>query len=228
MRWLKRTVVASLGLAAISVLVVLLYLGAALLGAVIPKNSDFRPPDHDGIVVWVSCGEIHSDIVVPATNQYCDWTQFLSRKDALQVDSSFGWVAMGWGDRRFFVETPTWSDVKLKNVASAAVGIDACAMHVQWLAGDLAAGPECRPIRLDSAEYARLCGFLRDSFTQESGQPIRVPSPGYGPHDVFYEAQGRYSAINDCNSWTGEALANSGVRVGAWTPMKWGVLWQLE
>jgi Protein of unknown function (DUF2459) len=42
--------------------------------------------------------------------------------------------------------------------------------------------------------------------------------------DVFYTAQGRYSALNTCNSWTRDRLAEAGVRVGRWTPFAGGVM----
>ena len=227
-KWIKRTAWCSLGLTIVAALTIVLYLAAALVGAVVPRNREFRASQQGVVTIWVSCGEIHSDIVVPASNQYFDWTEFLSRKELPQVDQRFGWIGMGWGDRRVYLETPTWAELKWKNVATAMVGIDPTAMHIQWIAGDLVAGPQCRAVGLDQTQYLQLCSYLRQGFSQDSGRPIRINAPGYGPHDLFYEAQGRYSVLNDCNTWAGDALASSGVRVGAWTPFPWGVLWQLE
>ena len=51
--------------------------------------------------------------------------------------------------------------------------------------------------------------------------------PGYDVYDAFYEANGRYSATHTCNSWTGNALAAAGVRMGWWTPFPWTVTWWL-
>jgi hypothetical protein len=50
---------------------------------------------------------------------------------------------------------------------------------------------------------------------------------GYGPRDIFYAANGRYTAIDTCNQWTGQALRAGGAPVAAWTPFSFLVLWNL-
>jgi hypothetical protein len=51
---------------------------------------------------------------------------------------------------------------------------------------------------------------------------------GYGPDDIFYEANGGYSFILTCNEWTGRALRQAGVRTGLWTPLNQSIMWRLD
>ena len=82
--------------------------------------------------------------------------------------------------------------------------------------------------RLTPEQYARLCDHMSASFKRDDQQrSLVIDHEGYTDTDAFYEANGRYTAFRTCNVWSGQALAAGGVRVGYWTPMKWGILWQL-
>ena len=80
-----------------------------------------------------------------------------------------------------------------------------------------------RPLRISREQYRRLVrALLRDLPPRENRQAY----PGYGPHDVFYDAYGTYTLYLTCNEWTGESLRRAGMLTGAWTPfessvMKW-------
>ena len=225
--WALRLAKYSLRLGWLAVGLLLLYLSAALLGAIIPKNRNFVSAP-SGVKIWVLCSDIHSDIIVPVKNDLFDWTTLVARGDAAEVDENHDLLAIGWGDRRFYLETPTWSDVKVANVFSAFCGLGQTAMHVDWIKGTPQAGPQCRSLTLTPHQYTDLCHFISASFTRGAEQrSIHIDAPGYSKTDAFYEAVGSYSALQTCNTWTGQALSIGGVRVGSWTPMKWGVLWQL-
>lgn len=208
-------------------LLTLLYVVAALLGALIPSNSDFVQPE-TGVTVWVRSSDIHTDIILPATNEVFDWSDYLSREDARAVDGSYQMLALGWGDRRFYLETPTWSDVKAANVLSAFFGLDETAMHVDWLRQAPETNSRCRKLILSNEQYRNLCSHIWGSFAKDgSAHALVIENPGYYDTDRFYEANGRYSAVQTCNTWVGETLEAGGVRVGCWTPLPWGVFWQL-
>ena len=48
--------------------------------------------------------------------------------------------------------------------------------------------------------------------------------PGYDTHDVFYDARGAYTLVDNCNAWIGDTLAAAGVPMGRWTPFAGGVM----
>jgi len=76
-------------------------------------------------------------------------------------------------------------------------------------------------LRISETEYARLVQRI------EAMAPLpgkRQRHPGYGDHDVFYDAPSRYTALNTCNQWTSDTLAAAGIRTGWWTPFSGGVM----
>ena len=58
------------------------------------------------------------------------------------------------------------------------------------------------------------------------GRPVKA-GPGYGVRDAFFLANGRYTIIDTCNQWTGQALRAGGAPVAPWTPFSFLVLWNL-
>jgi len=194
-------------------LVPVLYIVAGLVGALIPLNRGWVPPPA-GIRVYVEDNGIHTGIVVPADG-WEDVVPPVSFRDPRYARHR--WRSFGWGDRAFYVETPTWWDVRPGTIARAAFGSTATVMHVDAVPEPVAGG-RVRALTLRPDEYARLLAFIRASFA--GGRSM----PGYGSYDAFFPARGRYSAVRTCNAWVGEALARAGIRVGAWTPLSASVM----
>jgi len=191
---------------------------AGLVGGAIPVNAGWREPA-GGVEIFVESNGVHTGIVVPKVAAGIDWRD-LARPEHLADPRYAGYdhLSFGWGERTFYLETPTWWDVRPATVLAAAVGSDDTLLHVEHVARPVPA-PDVRRVVLRPAEYRRLAAFIRAHAA--SGRPV----PGYGAHDAFYPSNERYSAVDDCNAWTGEALAAAGVRVGAWTPFPATVLW---
>ena len=195
---------------------VVLYLAAGIAGGAIPVNRDWRPAA-SGVRIHVEDNGIHTGIVVPVVAAGVDW-RGLVRADAL-ADPRYAahpYVSFGWGDRDFYVGTPTWGDLDPMTVVHAAIGSERTVMHVTHLP-DPGGEPGVRSFTISEGEYRRLAGFIRASFRADADGYARSQH-GYGAYDAFYEATGRYSAIRTCNAWTGAALASAGIRMGWWTP----------
>lgn len=196
----------------------LLYLAAGLIGGAVPANRGWTPPA-DGVTVWVETNGIHTGIVVPKVAAGVDWRPLLPPGDLADPRfGGWGYASIGWGERAFYLETPTWADVRPLTVLGAAFGSRRTLMHVEHLPRPRE-GADVRRLVLRPAEYRRLAAYLRASFA-DAPKHLR----GYARGDVFYEANGRYSAIRTCNAWTGAALRHAGVRVGWWTPFPWSVM----
>lgn len=197
----------------------LLYAAAGLIGGALPVNADRRPPSR-GIMVFVESNGVHTGIVVPKVAAGIDWRD-MARPEHL-ADPRYGahpYLSFGWGDRAFYLETPTWGDVKPSTVLAAAFGSGDTLVHLDHLPRP-APTDDVRALLLSPTEYHRLAAFIRATVAD---RPRR--HPGYGPYDAFYTGRGRYSVARTCNSWTGEALAHAGVRVGRWTPFPATVMW---
>lgn len=197
---------------------VLLYLLVGTIAGIVPTNRAWAPPA-DGVTIWVESNGIHTDIVVPKVAAGVDWRPLL-RPEHLRDPryAGYGYAALGWGERAFFLETPTWADVRPATVLAAALGSGRTLVHVEHIARPVP-GPDVRAVVLRPEEYRRLAAFLRATFAEK---PAALP--GYARDDAFYEARGSYSARRTCNAWIGDALRRAGVRVGWWTPFPWSVM----
>jgi uncharacterized protein (TIGR02117 family) len=193
------------------------YVAAGFVGGAIPTNAHWRPPAH-GIVIYVETNGVHTDLVLPVSAAGVDWRNLVKPSDIADPRyAAYDHVAFGWGDKRFFLETPTWADVRPGPVIGAALGLDGTVMHVEHLPAP-SPSPDVRPILLRPDEYRRLADFIRASFAQLPPGERPEIFHGYDDYDAFYSASGRYDALMTCNAWTGSALRHAGVRVGAWTP----------
>jgi uncharacterized protein (TIGR02117 family) len=189
-----------------------LYGMAGLVGGAIPTNAGWREAS-EGVRIYVEDNGVHTGIVMPVRGGGLDLSDLARPGDLRDVRyGAHGWRAFGWGDRDFYLGTPTWADVNPLTVLRAAIGSHSTVMHVEFV-GQPHAGGAVRSVMLSVDEYRRLAGFVRASFAGRGGS-VR----GYDAYDAFYPARGGYSAVRTCNAWTGEALRAAGVRMGAWTP----------
>ncbi len=194
------------------------YAGAGLIGGALPVNAGWRPPAQ-GVPVYVESNGIHVSLVLPKVAAGVDWRGWAPGADLADPRyARYDHVAIGWGERTFFLGTPTWADVRLPTILRAAIGSDATLLHVEHVPAP-ALGDRVRRVMLRPQEYRRLAMVIR-----ASAAPVRRTFRGYGANDVFYAGTGHYSAWHTCNAWAGAALARSGVRIGRWTPFPVTVL----
>ena len=197
-----------------AIVVVLLGYGAAgMIGGALPTNIGWQPPI-DGVPIVVETNGVHTGIIVPMTAAGVDWRDIARPADIADPSlAARGYLAIGWGERAFYLGTPRWSDIRLSTTLHAATGSDETLVHIEHVSWP-APSEDQRIVMLRPEEYQRLDSFIRSS--------MDGPNPahrfGYDRHDAFYQGRGRYDAIRTCNTWTGDALRYAGVRIGAWTP----------
>jgi uncharacterized protein (TIGR02117 family) len=222
-RWLWRGVLA----AGCVVLAMLLYVVAGVGLAWIPTNTDFRP-DPDGIEIAVMEHGVHTDLVLPLRTAEHDWWELLSPEDFRGDVSDFRYVAFGWGDRDFYLETPTWADVRVTTVVKASMGLGSSTVHANLMYALPPADAWRRRIWVSSEQHDLLVEGIRDTLVLGAdGRPVPIRGAHYHHADAFYEATGRYHLFRTCNVWVGDVLRAAGIRVGLWTPLPGGVLAQL-
>jgi uncharacterized protein (TIGR02117 family) len=202
----------------------LLYIFAALIGGLIPVNADWIESD-DGINVYVANNGVHADLVLPAKAQGLDWLPLLPKSDMADVPGNAEWIAFGAGERRVYLETPTWGDLSFRTAAIALTGGERV-MHVEWVQDPAYAA---RAIRLTPEQYRRLWAAIREGFElDQNGRPIRIDHPGYGPSDVFYRATGKANALRSCNAVAANWLRLAGIKASAWPPFAEGLVWRFR
>lgn len=57
-------------------------------------------------------GPIHTDIAIPLDEETRAAFSFLGNTDFPLVHPNAEWLIIGWGGRAFYLETPTWAELK--------------------------------------------------------------------------------------------------------------------
>ncbi len=213
---------AALGLAGLLAVPVLYFL-AALVGGLVPANAGWREPPA-GITIFVRTNGVHTWIMVPTVTPEMDWRPLAPAAHIRDRRYAGNYLAFGYGNREFYLNTPRWEDLRLRTALTAAFGEGRSLMHVEheW---NPRVDEDQRAFRVTRDQYRRLAVHILQSFDRDAqGRTIPLLGRGYGPADVFYEARGSYNALLTCNEWTGAALRAAGVRVGLWTPLSQSVM----
>lgn len=139
------------------------------------------------------------------------------------------YLAIGWGDKRFYLETPTWADLKFKTAFKATFGLGNAAIHATFYR-KMIESKSCKKIPLAGVQYSRLIDFISNSLRKdELGHSIYIrTNANYNDFDAFYEATGSFSLFRTCNSWANEALKISGQKCCLWTAFDKGIFSKYE
>jgi uncharacterized protein (TIGR02117 family) len=224
---LKRTLLLLLQSLLVLVGLIALYVVAALSLPHIPVPAEER--SGDDVTAYILSNGVHTDIVMPVRTNAMDWTRDVSFANTTGQDSSAAWVGFGWGDKGFYLETPTWGDLTARIAFKAMFGLGNSAMHATFHQ-QLEEGPICKRMTMSHAQYQRLVIYIRNSFAyDEQGRTQAIIThANYGSTDAFYEGVGSYSLFHTCNTWANNALKACGQRACWWTPLDTGILRQYE
>jgi uncharacterized protein (TIGR02117 family) len=217
-RLIRWTVGAALGLAGL----LAAYAFAGWIGSSIPRNADWHEPEPNDprhVTIMVETNGVHTALVLPLVTPERDWRPIFPDSDVAVPSPEYTHVAISWGEKRVFLDTPTWWDLRpwtvLRIVGIGGDGLLHVAHYIRPAPAD-----DIRPLRITHRQYARLVAAIDRSLPK--GPRIRYP--GYGAQDVFYDAPGHYTVENTCNQWTSDTLAAAGVKTGWWTPFAGGVM----
>lgn len=211
----------------IFVLSLMTYLLIVTLLSFVSVNEDFAENQKE-IPIYILTNGVHTDVVLPLKSEYYDWTNQLKPEHTKAKDSTYQYAALGWGDKGFYLETPTWEDLKATTALKAASGLSATAMHVTFYK-DLKESNSCKKLQISSDNYKKLILFINESFQTKSGEFLKIETDAvYGKHDVFYEANGSYSLFYTCNSWANQALKAANQKAALWTISDSGIFRHYE
>ncbi|WP_082659614.1 TIGR02117 family protein [Aureimonas sp. AU40] len=225
-RWLGAGLALLLALAAV-------FSGLALLALVVPRapSVGFAPPGpgEASVVVVLAANPIHTDILLPATPALLTRFGFLARDGLPLDDPRVGAIAVGWGGRAFYTQTPEWRDLSL-DALWRSFTYDRSVLHLSLAPALAGTEPGLRPVTLSEPAYEALLRFVEASFEPDptTGGPWLLPGFAYSPYDRFYEARGGFNLLFGCNTWTAEALRHAGLRTSLWSPLPPLLLWGLD
>lgn len=201
---------------------------AAALGTLVPRPLWPAASAGEGTRhILVLKNPIHTDIAIPLDDRVRKRFGFLVEA-GLPVDAPEArYLAFGWGGRAFYLETPTWSQLKAVPVLKALT-LDASVMHVDIAGAIQEPHPDVVGFDIDEQHFAALLDYIVASFKQGQGGPIVIGNAGYFTYDRFYEANGHFNALVGCNTWTAAALRTAGLRTGWWNPLPVSLGWSLK
>lgn len=208
--------------------VLLAYLLLAGAFGLIGVNREFSssPVSAGGVSIYLRTNRVHADIVLPTRQRGHDWGATFPAAHMRALLTPAPWIAFGWGDRAFMLETPTWRDIRFGTSFRALAGLGPGAMHVEYV--ERPHDYDVAHLEISQEQYARLVEAITRSFRLAAdGTPIRIDAPGYFDADAFYEAIPVYSLWFTCNEWVRSVLSDSGLPMPAWAPFERTLFWHL-
>jgi uncharacterized protein (TIGR02117 family) len=215
-----------IGLLMILVRLLLVYLSASIVLGYIPVNTGFSKPE-EGIDIFIVSNGVHTDFVLPMINDQMNWSNLFGQEDFGRRLHTAPWIAFGWGDRGFYLNTPEWSDLTPSTAIKALLLPSHSAMHVT-LTGKPSTSDRVIQIRINEVQYSGLKNYILGSFLKDPRKKaIRIDHPGYGMNDLFFESDLSFHLLRTCNVWTSNGLNTAGIRTSVWTPFDRPILYQL-
>ncbi|MDX8534247.1 TIGR02117 family protein [Mesorhizobium sp. VK25A] len=202
---------------------------AAALGTLVPRPlwpaamAEGEGTRH----ILVLKNQIHTDIAVPFDDGVRRRFAFLADAGLPIEAPEARYIVFGWGGRAFYLETPTWSQLKAAPVLKALT-LDASVMHVDVAGAIKEELPDVIGFYVDDEHFSALLDYIAASFQQGPNGPVVIENAGYSTYDRFYEANGHFNALVGCNTWTAAALRTAGLRTGWWNPLPVSLWWSMR
>ncbi|BAY25977.1 hypothetical protein NIES2100_57870 [Calothrix sp. NIES-2100] len=198
------------------------------IGVFIPRKWTYKPKDNCNLDVCISNTGIHSNIILPTKNHVFDWHNRIS-VEGIGIDNSNGYnyLSFGWGDRAFYMSTPSLGDLRLSTTFKALFLPTPSVIYVQGyqLIPDYL---EVKCIKVNKNNYLKLIKFIEATFKVDNqGRVIRIGN-GHTTNAGFYDAWGSYSILRNCNNWTAEALRQADVNTPLWDGLSAAIMLQLR
>jgi uncharacterized protein (TIGR02117 family) len=210
--------------ALITVLIIMYVICAWALPKIVLQNADIM--DQKNIDIFIKTNGVHTDIVLPVITKSYQWNTVFTEPNHIAMDSNYKYVAIGWGDKGFYLHTPTWADLKLKTAFHATFGLGSSALHITYYT-QLQENKNCVKIKITEKQYNTICKYMIHSMpTIDTKLPTAIQiitDANYGITDCFYEAKGKYTLFNTCNTWANNCLKNAGLKSCWWTVTDAGI-----
>jgi uncharacterized protein (TIGR02117 family) len=205
-----------------------LYLLLSEVSEHITVNNEYVTPK-EGIELFIVSNGVHADICIPLMKgnelwrKYFDVAQFKTLKKQPQ------YISFGWGDKGFYLETPTWADLTLETAITAAFLPSATALHVSYVNTKPIPSENVKSFIVTTATFQKIQNYIGSYVQLKSNQSQLIDCCRYPDvHDNFYEANGKYHLFRTCNVWTNDVLKDAGIKTAIWTPFDSGILSQFE
>ncbi|WP_198305585.1 TIGR02117 family protein [Arcobacter vandammei] len=178
--------------------------------------------------MYLKSNGVHTDIILPLDNNIIYWAKLFPFENTLSKSKDFNYISIGWGDKGFYLDTPTWSELKVSTALVAGLGIGSTAFHITYYK-DIEEDDLTIKVPISKEQYASIVSTVKKNLQYENGNAINIKTKAqYGENDAFYEATGSYSIFHTCNTWTNNTLKEAELPSSKWLVFDKGILYQYK
>ncbi len=135
--WWRKLVSRGLRIFLVVALLVGLFMASSYLLARIPVNRGYQHAMDDGVEILLLNNGVHVDLVIPIDEPSFRMRELIDGGTYKTDPQMYTHAIFGWGNRKFYLETQSWDDLKLTNVLYAFTGLGETAVHVELTTGFL-------------------------------------------------------------------------------------------
>jgi uncharacterized protein (TIGR02117 family) len=129
---------------------------------------------------------------------------------------NFDCIDIGWGDKDFYMDTGfnIWLAVKaLFYPTPSVLRVAAINYSIMDYINSSDASLE---IKLDSTGFNHLLIYIHNSYKQNKEKKAVIISAKNNGYVKYYNAKGKYSILNTCNTWVAKGLISAGIKISAY------------
>ena len=208
-------------------------IGAAILVlAAIGIFVQYSGETHTGgdFQIYVLDNGVHTDLVLPVRTARFDWQSEFPMGDVVTArpGDTIHWLAFGWGERDFYLKTPTLNELTIGAAVHSLFFSDQSLIHISGYTGINEQSSSVRTIHIQADQLDLLTSYVRQSFARDKNGRVVRAANGYSNDDAFFQAIGSYAAWNTCNQWTTGALRQAHLPTPLWGGSSFSVMWHLK
>ena len=121
-------------------------------------------------------------------------------------------IKIGWGDRKIFLETRTWAELKIEHFLTAFFGISETVLRIEFIDE---IPPNSKLMEADERQIFVIKQHILDSFY---GEEIKK-KPEFYQKGNYYNSNLRYNCVTNCNNWVNRGLFLARLTNRVWCPV---------
>jgi uncharacterized protein (TIGR02117 family) len=207
-----------------------LYVSFALIGCFWARNKD-EIKHSSGIPLVIHGDGFHTELYLPAEDSLhiINWMDWFN-DTTIRKHSKSKLISFAWADEDWMTEVANDESHSFSTLAEIiAKPGNSSVMHVQWRDH---VWPLKQPVTvkrfLSIQQYHQLINYIQSGFITQNGKPVIQSYQGFYGYDYFYRSTFNYNLFTTCNQWTSNALNACGIRTASFSPMGWGIFYQLK
>jgi uncharacterized protein (TIGR02117 family) len=120
-------------------------------------------------------------------------------------------VKIGWGDRKIFLETRSWGELKPENLIKAFLGLNKTTLRVDFMDST----EDLYFIDMTFEQFEKIVAHVKKSTNMVPVEKL----PEYYQQGDFYESDLSYNCLTNCNNWVNLGLRSAGISNRLWCPL---------